>query len=295
VHIQGTPIAVIGSGASGEHRLVREDEPFPVSLFDGLGNPISSLSGAINTHDVHVHRVIVNKYFALHTGIATTLAVALVGGQTEWQISVADATGFSVGDFIHLGVDPEEPTHFEVTAISAATGPSVFTFDRRIDGAWPIGCVVDQAVVNMVSLDGTMASPLVYWVAPEAGQVWHIQRILLELTHDSAGDLGNFGGIDALGNGFVIRGLRDGEYRTFSNWKRGSDFKTDMFDVEFDSRSGGQGEFGTSGRGTFLKTGSVVRLDGDTGDRLEIVCQDTVAGLGINSFTVKAQGHPENA
>ena len=292
MRIQGTPLAVIGDD-SDTHRLVRESDPLPVGLFDGAKNPIGSLNGAINVHDADVHQEMVNKLFNEHTGIETTLTVAVVGGDVEWEISVADATGFSVGDSLHLNTGNEETTHPVITAISAATGPSVFTLDRRLDVSHDIGDAVELANVNMVSANGTMAAPIVYFVAPGAGEVWHLTRFLFEITHDTAGDLGKFGGATTLTNGFVVRTFVAGEYRTFSSWKRAGEIKRDMFDVDFDARSGGQGVYGTSGRGTFKKLGSVVRLDGDTGDRLEFVCQDTVLAQGNNTFTMKAQGHPE--
>ena len=102
---------------------------------------------------------------------------------------------------------------------------------------------------------------------------------------------GKFGDLAELINGVVLRGnFGDGQqYGTLTNWKRNGDIKTDMFDVEFDSRSTGGGSYGTSGRGTFKEAGAVVRLDGDDSDKVEVYIQDDLTALA--SFTMKFQGH----
>ena len=64
--------------------------------------------------------------------------------------------------------------------------------------------------------------------------------------------------------------------------------KLDMFDVDFDTRSGGGGTYGTSGRGSFTKMNSNLVLNGSTGDYLEVLIQDNLSTL--NSFSINAQG-----
>lgn len=265
-------------------------------LFDGYGNPIGSLKGALNIHDADVHNQVINKYMHQHTGVTTTLTAATTGDGTEYQIEIADADGFADLDYIHMNGGSPETTHPQIISSVPAlptTGPAVFTLDRRLDVAHSIGDAVEKSIINMASQDGTMAAPQEYWVGPIAGEVWHVTRILFEMTHDVSGDLGKFGGIPALINGVLFRARINGQYGTFTNWKKNGNIKTDMYDVEFDARSGGQGLFGTSGRGSFYRAGAVIRLDGDTNDRLELYIQDTMTGLGLNTFTMKAQGHPE--
>jgi hypothetical protein len=111
------------------------------------------------------------------------------------------------------------------------------------------------------------------------------------MSHAGAGDLSLFGGIPALTNGCLMRARIDGQYGTLTNWKTNENMKSDMYDVEFDARSGGGGSYGTSGRGSFDRTGAVVRLDGATNDRLEFYVQDDLTALA--TFTMKAQGHLE--
>jgi hypothetical protein len=270
--------------------IITETDPIKTALHDGLGNPISSLGGAIDAHMADVHHHIINKYVHQHTTIETTLSTATIGDGSEYEIDVADTTGFAVGDYIHINTTSTESTHPVITAIIPGA-PGSFTLDRRLDKAHSIGDSITKSIVDMALSGqvGTMATPQEYAAWPEPGEVWHITRLLFSMTHGSAGDLGLFGNLTALTNGMLIRVKINGQYGTLTNWKSNSDIKIDMFDVEFDNRSGGQGSFGTSGRGTFLKTGATLELNGDTGDRFEVYIQDDITALGF--FGMKIQGH----
>jgi len=262
-------------------------------LTDGFGNPLSSYfqqetgSHVLSIHDADVHTQIINRLIHQHTTVITTLTVATSGDGTENQITVASVVGFAIGDHIHVNTTSIETTHPVILAING----NVFQLDRYLDRAHAIGDEVIKVFVNMSPQIGTLAAPREYWTGPPPGEVWHITRLLFEMTHGLAGDLGKFGGIDALINGVLLRARNNGQYGTFTNWKTNGNIKTDMFDVVFDARSGGQGSFGTSGRGTFTNTGAIVRLDGDTNDRIELYVQDDLQLL--DSFTMKIQGHLE--
>jgi hypothetical protein len=227
---------------------------------------------------------IVNKHLRRYTAVTTTLTVAVVGHGTESTITVASATGFSVGDSIHINGTGLETTEPIITAINGL----VFTLDRPLDAAHAIGSDVTQSIINMALAVGTLAAPLEYFIAPPAGEIWQITRLLFSMTHPSAGDLGTFGNLTALTNGVILRVERNGVYRTLTNWKTNADIKEDMFDITFDIRSGG-GSYGTSGRGTFAKSGSILELNGDTLDKVEIYIQDDITAL--THFTMKMQGH----
>jgi len=255
----------------------------------GDGEAISSLNNALDIHDADVHSAIVNRYAFQNTATTTTLAVATVGDGTEYQITVASSVGFSVNDRIFIDTSIDEVT---LPIIKAIAG-NVITLDRRLDKAHAIGDSVTKVITNMASQAGTLASPQSYKLAPMSGEVWHITRLLLSITHNTAGDLGLFGDLAALTNGVVLRVYVSGQFGTLTNWKTSADIKDDMYDVDFDSRSSGGGTYGTSGRGTFKNAGSIVRLDGTLGDYIEILVQDDITGL--LSFQVKFQGHPEQA
>lgn len=274
--------------------VVTETGPAQIGLHDGYGNPIASYRGAINIHDDDVHHEIVNRYMHRHTAVSTTLTAAIVGDGTEYEISVDDATGFADLDYIHLNTSNEELTHPRIISSIPAlptTGPAVFTLDRRLDKAHSIGDEVIQSIIDMSTTAGTMANPVIYYASPYGNEVWHLTRLLFEITHGTAGDLGLFGNLSALTYGCVLRVKVNNQYTTFTNWKQNSNMKTDMYDVQFDPRSGGGGQYGTTGRGTFTNAGAIVRLDAALGDRLELLVQDDITLL--DSFTMKVQGHFE--
>lgn len=246
-----------------------------------------TLKGAVDIHDADVHTVIINQNIHQHTAVTTTIAIAVSAG--DYEITVADATGFAVNDFIHLNSTSIETAHQKILSIAG----NLLTLDRRLDKAHNIDDDVIKVIVDMALAGqvGTLASPQVYFIAPPPGEVWHITRLLFSIVHGTAGDLGLFGNLPALVNGVVLRAKVSGQYGTLTNWKTNADMKTDMFDVEFDLRSGGGGNYGTSGRGTFTEAGAVLRLDGDQGDQVEVDVQDDITALDF--FAMKMQGHLE--
>ena len=93
-------------------------------------------------------------------------------------------------------------------------------------------------------------------------------------------------------NGVVLRVRVNGQYGTLTNWKTNGEINVDTGEVTFHLRSGGGGTHGTSGNGAFKgRTGAVMRLDGDNGDRFEVYVQDDLTGLFF--WNMKVQGHLE--
>lgn len=259
-----------------------------VRLTDGYGNPINSYNGAINIHDPHGHTVIINERFHQHTATTTTLAADATSGST--QITLTSATGFAVGDYLHIQDGVVETIHPQITTLVG----TLATLDHPLDYSFLIGDTVTKTLQSMDVL-GTLSSPQSFKVHPPSDQVWQIMRILIEMSHGGAGDNGLFGDLTKLTNGCVIRRYdgATGQFNTFTVWKSNGDLVTDMFDVVYAARSGGGGSHGTNGRGSFYNTGAVVKLDGTVGDYLELLIQDDLTEL--DSFRIKAQGHTEGA
>lgn len=259
-----------------------------VNVHDALGNPVGSLNGALSVYDAEVYTVPVNEYFSRYTGVSDALAVASTVGDTS--VTVVDGTKFTVGDFIGNITIPTESIYKEITVIVG----NVLTLDGPLDNSYDVGQVIDIFDINMNAL-GTLTNPVSFKFPPGSGQIWHIVRFLFSMTHGTAGDLGLFGNLPKLTNGAVLRGYSGttGTFRTFMNIKNNADMKNNMYDVEFDTRSGGGGTYGTSGRGSIkIGTGSVPRLVGANGDYFEILIQDDLTALA--SFRMKVQGHLES-
>lgn len=258
-----------------------------ISVHDGAGVPIGSLNGALNVHDADVHDQVVNEYFHRHTGVADTIAVA--SSKQDTSIVVTNGGLFSVGDEIQISNGAEGITFPTITIIATNT----LTLDRPLDHAYIIGATVEVVSTNMAVL-GSLASPISFKAEPNSTELWHVIRFLFSMTHSTAGDLGLFGNQTALANGVVLRIYKAefDQYGTFTLWKTNSDIKDNMYDVDFDTRSGGGGTYGTTGRGSIkIGTGAVPKVDGAQGDFIELLIQDDLTGLV--SFRQKIQGHIE--
>lgn len=258
-----------------------------IYLHDGEGNPIGSLKGAINVHVADVHDTVINEYFHVHTGVSDTLAIA--SSKQDILINVTNGGLFSVGNEIQISNGAEGTTFPTIKAIAT----NALTLDRPLDFAFAVGATVEVISTNMAVL-GSLASPVSFKAEPNSSEHWHVIRFILSMTHSSAGDLGLFGNQTALANGVIVRIYKAefDQYGTFTLWKSNSDIKDDMYDVNFDTRSGGGGTYGTTGRGSIkLGTGAVPKVDGSKGDFLEILIQDDLTGL--TSFKQKIQGHIE--
>lgn len=267
-------------------------------LRDGNGNPLSSYYAAatdsyvLNIHDAHVHNQPINQFFHQHTGVDTTLAVATNPDGSDYQIEVVDSSVYLVGDVIQIGGHAAHADHkFEILAIDGVN--DILTLDSRVDFGWGIGTPVWGTDIDL-NKSGTQANPQEFVIRPNAGQVLHLTRILVSMTHGSSGDPSEFGDLAELNNGVLLRVNVDGQYGTFTNWKNNADIKNDMYDVDFQQFSFFQGTYGTFGRGSFDRIGVAVRLDGRNGadgDFMELYIQDDLTGL--DSFRIKAQGHIE--
>jgi len=276
---QGEIIQSIGNYTDG--RIIK------IALTDSNGSVISSLGGALSIHDADVHHSIVNERFHQHTATTTTLAANAPAGST--QITLTSATGFAVGDFLHIQDGVIELHHPKITVLAG----TLATLDEPLDNSFVIGDSVTKTLQSM-DTNGTLASPQSFKVAPQANEVWHLISILIEITHGTAGDNGLFGNLTELTNGVVLRrydGLT-GKFNTFTNWKTNGGIVTDTGQVDYSFRSGGGGSYGTNAYGNFKNNaGATVYLNGANGDYLEILIQDNLTAL--DRFRVKVQGHYE--
>lgn len=256
-------------------------------LYDSEGNGITSTLGALDVTLADTNFNLINELFYQTTAVSTTIAVDTTANATS--LTVASATGFTVGDVLDIYNGDRETVFPSITNIVG----NVFTLDKPLDNIYTVGDSVDMIITNMAEV-GTLASPKSFKVMPLAGQTIDLTRILIEMTHSSAGDNGLFGDLSGLTNGCVLRvysGLTD-TFTSLTIWKTNSDIAVDMYDISYPTRSGGGGLYGTNARGTFKNAGAVIRLIGDNSDYLELLVQDDLSGL--DSFRIKAQGHLTN-
>lgn len=257
-----------------------------VFLHDGFGNPISSHEGALDSHDAHVHHILINRHFIDFDAATENPLVAISVGDTV--ISVADTTGFTAG--LHMvikdaGGDMREH-HFDIISIVVNTS---ITVDRPIDIAYTTSAILEIVVINMASAAGTLAVPIIYDMGPPSDKIWHIDRVLVSITDNAAMDDSLFGGIAALTNGVV---LRDNKviHDTITNWKSNQHMIEDMYDVTYADKAPAD-SYGLRARFSFHKCSVAIRLDGSLGETMQILIQDDLTAL--TTFKMKAQGHIE--
>lgn len=258
-----------------------------VALCDSAGNLLKSADGALNIHDPHVHTEIVNHQFRQNgTTVATTIASAVTAGDTS--ITVASATGITVGMKLLIGDSPDER---HVSTVTSVTGAPTIQLDFPLDNSYAIGEAVIDVLTSM-NVTGTLAAPKSYKIAPLVTEIFHITSLQLAMTHGTAGDNGLFGNLTALTNSVVLRKY-DGLTTTFETiavWKSNGDIVVDGFEIAYASRSGGGGAYGTNAKWeTANLSGAIIQLDGSNGDYLEILIQDDLSTL--DDFIMHAQGH----
>lgn len=252
-----------------------------LSDITGVFENVNTYRQAMSTDAALVHRIGINQHARRDLGATTTLTAEASAGDT--LLTVADITGFSVGDLLRIsngsGV---ERCHFQVTAAAG----SVITLNKPIDNTFAIGSDVTEIQVAM-NVSGTLASPISFKIQPPSDERWQMTRLLITMLDASAMDDGKFGGITALANGVIVRQSENSVFRTLTTWQSNSNMKDDMYDITYSAKAPA-GEFGLSGRWTFTRAQFVVDLDGTTGDFLEVLIQDDLTGL-LN-FGIKVQG-----
>ena len=259
----------------------------PGGIVGNAGGPYTTYQGAQNIHVDELHNQVINELFHLHTGVTSTIAVAVDAGDVSAQVT-SDAA-FNVNDVVQINNGQIETT-FPI--ITAKPGGNVLQFDRPLDFSYAVDDVVEVVHTNLKTTIGTLAAPIIHRVQPEPGKIWFINRILLTMTHPAAAADNLFGSLAALTNGVVVRANINGQFGSFTNWKSNSDIILDMFDVVYSDKAG-PSLFGTSGRGSFSRVGVLVRLDGDVGDFMDVLVQDDITGL--SSFFINGQGYVEAA
>lgn len=268
--------------------IVRKRPYTPMRLHDANGNPLSSLNGALDIHDADVHSIAFNEFFHEHTGVDTTIAIAVT--KDDISITVADATNINVGDTLQLENGEVEVT-FPTVTIKVG---NLLTLDRPLDKDFSIGDKVEVVSYEM-KVNATLSSPRSFKIIPDGNELWHVISISISMVHSSTGDDSLFGDADALINGLVFRGHNGtlNKNRTNSNWKKNGDFGLDFGEISYTDKAGG-GLHGTKATVSIkVRAGAIPSIDGSKGDYLEILVQDQLATLlGVNgSLRIKSQGH----
>ena len=198
-------------------------------------------------------------------------------------LSVASSTGAVVGDALTIYSTLNNRVSF--FTILAINGNDI-TVDSPIDFAYEVGSFVQFGNTDM-SVDGSV-TPRIFGVRNPTAQdidlAVDFTRMILSMELTGSGDYDEFGNIPALTNGLICRFV-DGRKQNIFNVKDNREFDNLMYDFKFIAASGNAPD-GLSGRFTFEKLGSVIRLK--PFEDLQFIVEDNLTGL--TTFEILLQG-----
>jgi LysM repeat protein len=225
----------------------------------------------------------------------TTLSATATLGDTT--IQVADTAGINVGDY--TGLFNLATNRFYVGTVLSITNPGIdglLNMDTSLDSQFEIGDTVGTGITDLGSVDGTLASPVIFAIRgadPGIAVTVDITRIIFSCIATDPVDLTKFADIaGGITNGLVMR-RTDGTVFNLINWKTNAELAGSMYD--FDVRAATnpvQGVNGFTARLTFggqSKVGVVIRLA--PGENLEFLVQDPLLTDGTFSLEIMAEGH----
>jgi len=260
-----------------------------VDEVDGVVNNVKTKDGSLNVNQALVHTSGVNNYATKKTGTTDTLASAASQGDTS--ITLNDATGFAVNDYIEFtdASNFREVTTLRITAINTNT----LTLDRPLDLDHPAGAEVQKVIRNM-AVTGTLASPQSFTLMPpdtgDEDSIWQITKITFHIICATEPDDSLFGDIAALTNGLVIRSVKDNNIiNTVALWKKNGDVANDVLPnhLDYTDKAGG-GAYAVQAGWVLTNSEFIIEVDGRLGEYVEVLVQDDVSGL--DELEVKFQG-----
>lgn len=272
-------------GPDGTATLVGVNNPLPTGAYDAAGNPISSFKGALSVYDSDVNSIMVDEHLRQDEGTTDTLnAVASVD---DYVVTVVDGSKFIANDRVVLSEGAlRESATIKIISVSVNN----LTFDKPLENAYTTAAVI-KTVTKSLNVDGSITRQI-FSISPPADEIWHIFRVALVMTHTTVASDDKFGNLTKLNAGLVLRHT-NGNTRNLTVWRDNGDIIEDTgVDLRYSAKSGG-GLFGTAARWTFKRAGTVLALDGSTGDTFMAIVQDDLTGL--SDLEIKIQGHVEGA
>jgi hypothetical protein len=212
-------------------------------------------------------------FFLRPVGAPTTLTQSAV--LNEYTLELTDATDFVTGTYVGVFSDVGRYYFGEVLIKSV----NQITLDTPLDFAFDSAVTKVLPTSRDMNVDGS-ETPVTFSIqAGESGLVIDLTRLIVSMTHGSAGDDGLYGNLTKLTRGLVLRRV-DGNTRNYWNIKDNGEWANLSYDVTYSIRSGGGGTFGTRSRYSWAGTdkhGVAVRLG--PGERLDAIVQDDLTGL----------------
>ena len=247
--------------------------------------PIERSERGINAVAVYVQDQTTEAVGRPFARVLGTFSILIPTVANSRSFTAAPGHGIVVGETLEFDNDI---IYMQATAL-AVVG-DVITIDTPFNHAYSS---LDTFSRNSIDLrvNGSV-TPVIFSVAPLAGQTNDITRITILIESAQAMDFTQFGSISPLTVGCVLRVKRStGEYKNLINFKSNGDFIEEATTPLFQNKTGGGG-FGFTATLIFAgqqNRGVVIRLDGTIGEELELIVQDDLTS-GLTKFHMRAQG-----
>ena len=196
---------------------------------------------------------------------ATTPTITASSTIDSYSIQVDSIVGILTDGSHAINISENGRTFQSV--IKNAVGTTV-TFNAPLDMNITTNAVVQIAKWNM-NTNGSV-TPTHFCICPPAGVTWDIVRIIGSIEDDAEMDSSTFGVLTSLPNELVLR-ITNGMDKNIFIGNNNGGFAERAFDTKYDDRRSPQSVYGFTYRRTFGgqdKNGVVVRLNGDTQDKL---------------------------
>lgn len=227
----------------------------------------------------------------LQDRVSLELSTATVIG--EYDIEVVTGGGAAVGEILELARS-SNGIFMQARILAIATGATdIITLDAQVNVIYATTDVIQTSSDNLL-VDGS-TTPQVFSILPLPGQAGDMVRLITLIEGTTDMDYSSFGSDTALIRGCILR-INNGDdtFRNLFNFKSNGDFALQGFDTVFQTPKQGNSIRGFSSRITWggqSKHGVVIRVDGNLGERLEIVVQDDLTAGANNNFKLLAEGH----
>jgi len=215
----------------------------------------------------------------------TLLAPTVVGVN---QINVVSTVGFAAGKYITI-FNVAQEKFFQCKQVGAAAG-NIINIDTPMANIFNGGSVVTVGTIDL-AVNGAGGN-IVFGVRNTPISIplsFDLTRCIFVIRTGGTPGYNDFGDVAKLAKGLVIRKkLTDNTFETILNAKSNAELQGYMYDVQpFDTGGFFGGVEGLSGRFTFTRLGSPVRLN--PGEDLQVVIQDNISGL--TEFFITVEGN----
>jgi len=201
-----------------------------------------------------------------------------------------DGTVPVVGNFILIQEDKKVTQEEILTVVAVAGAEYTISIAIPLDVTYSTTASASLQNVDMNINGATTATT--FSATPETGTAWDINRMIISMTHGTAGDDGLYGNLTKLTNGVYYRKEGTTSAQSLYNVRENAEYRVEGYDVTYPTRSGGGGTFGTASRVTFNgqdKAGVAIRVNGTLAESFSGRVRDNISAL--TTHRVKIQGH----